>query len=78
MRSLGEAAGLQAGDVIFSVNGQDISLLKHKEAPEAIKRAGSNIIFTIERYFLTTINTVVLKQRSQHLSLRDGDVIILF
>ena len=50
MRSLGEAAGLQAGDVIFSVDGQDISLLKHKEAQEAIKRAGHNFVLTVGRY----------------------------
>ena len=50
LRSLGEAAGLQAGDVIFSVDGQDISLLKHKEAQEAIKRAGHNFVLTVGRY----------------------------
>ena len=50
MRSLGEAAGLQAGDIIFSVDGQDISLLKHKEAQEAIKRAGHNFVLTVGRY----------------------------
>ena len=52
MRSLGEAAGLQAGDVIAAVNGQDISLLKHKEAQEAIKLAGNNFVLTILRYEL--------------------------
>ena len=52
MRSLGEAAGLQAGDVISAVNGQDISLLKHKEAQEAIKLAGNNFVLTILRYEL--------------------------
>ena len=50
LRSLGEAAGLQAGDIIFSVDGQDISLLKHKEAQEAIKRAGHNFVLTVGRY----------------------------
>jgi len=49
LRSLGEAAGLQGGDVIFLVNGQDISLLKHKEAQEAIKQAGNNFVLTIGR-----------------------------
>ena len=52
LRSLGEAAGLQAGDVIAAVNGQDISLLKHKEAQEAIKLAGNNFVLTILRYEL--------------------------
>ena len=56
MRSLGEAAGLQAGDVIFSVNGQDISLLKHKEAQEAIKRAGSSFTLTIGRYVFENLS----------------------
>ena len=49
LRSLGEAAGLQPGDVISAVNGQDISLLKHKEAQEAIKLAGNNFMLTILR-----------------------------
>jgi len=49
LRSLGEAAGLQAGDIIFSVDGQDISLLKHKEAQEAIKTAGHNFVLTVGR-----------------------------
>ena len=50
LRSPGEAAGLQAGDVILSVNGQDISLLRHKEAQEAIKRAGNNFMLSVKRY----------------------------
>ena len=50
MRSPGEAAGLQAGDVILTVNGQDISLLRHKEAQEAIKRAGNNFVLAVKRY----------------------------
>ena len=61
MRSLGEAAGLQAGDIIFSVDGQDISLLKHKEAQEAIKTAGHNFVLTVGRYdhafFLTILRS---------------------
>ena len=50
LRSPGEAAGLQAGDVILTVNGQDISLLRHKEAQEAIKRAGNNFVLAVKRY----------------------------
>ena len=53
MRSLGEAAGLQAGDVISAVNGQDIGLLRHKEAQDCIKMAGNNFVLTILRYDLT-------------------------
>lgn len=49
IKSLGEAAGLQAGDVINAVNGQDISLLRHKEAQEAIKKAGNNFMLTVTR-----------------------------
>ena len=55
IRSLGEAAGLHAGDVISAVNGQDISLLKHKEAQEAIKVAGNNFVLTIFRYELILV-----------------------
>ena len=57
MRSPGEAAGLQPGDVIAAVNGQDISLLRHKEAQEAIKNAGNNFLLTIIRY------TALLKKK---------------
>ena len=53
LRSLGEAAGLQAGDVISAVNGQDIGLLRHKEAQDCIKMAGNNFVLTILRYDLT-------------------------
>jgi C-terminal processing protease CtpA/Prc len=50
IKSLGEAAGLKAGDVILHVNGEDISPLKHKEAQEAIKRAGNNFVVAIQRF----------------------------
>ena len=67
MRSLGEAAGLQAGDIIFSVDGQDISLLKHKEAQEAIKRAGHNFVLTVGRYdhgfFLTILRSGLIRNK---------------
>ena len=50
LRSPGEAAGLQPGDVITAVNGQDISLLRHKEGQDTIKRAGNVFVLSINRY----------------------------
>ena len=49
MRSLSEAAGLQAGDMVLAVNGQDLGSLRHKEAQEAIVKSGNNFSLTILR-----------------------------
>ena len=50
MKSLSEAAGLQAGDTILAVNGRDLTSLRHKEAQEAIVKSGNNFSLTISRY----------------------------
>jgi len=47
--SLSEAAGLQAGDILLSVSGQDVQLCRHKEAQDAIVRAGNKVNITIQR-----------------------------
>lgn len=49
IQSPSEAAGLEAGDLILAVNGRDLSSLKHKEALEAIVRAGNSFQLTIQR-----------------------------
>ena len=49
MKSLSEAAGLQAGDTILAVNGKDLTSLRHKEAQEAIVKSGNNFSLTIVR-----------------------------
>ena len=70
LRSLGEAAGLQAGDVISAVNGQDIGLLRHKEAQDCIKMAGNNFVLTILRYDLTC--------RSWHFEVANSNFVTFF
>jgi len=47
--SLSEAAGLQAGDLLIAVNGQDVQFCRHKEAQDCIVRAGNNFELTIQR-----------------------------
>ncbi|KAG0712273.1 PDZ and LIM domain protein Zasp [Chionoecetes opilio] len=47
--SLAAVAGLQAGDAIVSIGGRDALLLRHKEAQEAIVRAGHNFDLVIQR-----------------------------
>lgn len=42
-------AGLQAGDAIVSINGKDALTLRHKEAQEAIVRAGNIFDLVIQR-----------------------------
>jgi len=49
MQSLSEAAGLEAGDVIVAVNGHDITTFRHKEAQEAIVKAGNAFQLTVQR-----------------------------
>ena len=48
-RSLSESLGLQAGDVIVAINGQEIGSYKHKEAQERIVTAGNSFVLTILR-----------------------------
>ena len=48
--SLSEAAGLQAGDILLAVNGQDVQNCRHKEAQDTIVRAGNNFEITVQRY----------------------------
>ena len=49
MKSLSEAAGLQAGDMVLAVNGRDLGALRHKEAQEAIVKSGNNFSLTVLR-----------------------------
>lgn len=45
-----EACGLQAGDVLVAVNGQDLSQCRHRDAQDAIVRAGNAFSLTIQRF----------------------------
>ena len=47
--SLSEAAGLEAGDLLLAVNGEDVESCRHKEAQDTIVRSGNNIILTVRR-----------------------------
>lgn len=47
--SLAAQAGLQAGDAIVSIGGTDALSLRHKEAQEAIVRAGNSFDLVIQR-----------------------------
>ncbi|XP_065567839.1 PDZ and LIM domain protein Zasp-like isoform X37 [Artemia franciscana] len=47
--SLAERAGLNAGDTIVAINGIDALKLRHKEAQDAIVRAGNNFEMVVVR-----------------------------
>jgi len=47
--SLSEAAGLQPGDVLLKVNGEEVECLKHKEVQDKIIRAGNSFQLTVAR-----------------------------
>ena len=52
MKSLSEAAGLQPGDVVLAVNGNDIGSYRHKDAQEAIVKSGNNFTLTVLRWVI--------------------------
>ena len=62
MKSLSEAAGLQAGDTILAVNGKDLTSLRHKEAQEAIVKSGNNFSLTIVRYISFITIVILIKE----------------
>ncbi|XP_039293827.1 PDZ and LIM domain protein Zasp isoform X14 [Nilaparvata lugens] len=47
--SLAEKAGLQVGDAVIRVNGQEVFNLRHKDAQDIIVRSGNNIEISIQR-----------------------------
>jgi len=47
--SLAEKAGLQVGDALVRVNGQDVYDVRHKDAQDVILRAGNAFELTIQR-----------------------------
>ncbi|XP_068081201.1 PDZ and LIM domain protein Zasp isoform X2 [Anabrus simplex] len=47
--SLAEKAGLQAGDAVIKVNDVEVFNLRHKEAQDAIVRAGNSFAVTVQR-----------------------------
>lgn len=47
--SLSEKAGLQVGDALVQVNGQDVYDVKHKDAQDIIIGAGNSFEITIHR-----------------------------
>lgn len=49
---LAEQAGLMSGDAILKIQGHNTDGMKHKEAQDAILRAGNNIEMVIQRYGL--------------------------
>lgn len=48
--SLAEKAGLRVGDALIRVNTTDIFQLRHKEAQDAVARAGNNFELVVSRY----------------------------
>lgn len=49
MGSIADQAGLVAGDSLIKINNQDVFNLRHKDAQDAIVRAGNNFEVVIQR-----------------------------
>lgn len=47
--SAAERAGLQAGDALIRVNNTDVYTLRHQEAQDTIRAAGTNLELTVQR-----------------------------
>ena len=47
--SVSEHCGLQGGDLIMAVNGENVAEKSHKAAQDAIVRAGNNVTLTVQR-----------------------------
>jgi PDZ and LIM domain protein 5/6/7 len=47
--SIADKAGLQAGDAVVRLNTTDLFNLRHKEAQDAIVRAGTSFELVIQR-----------------------------
>ncbi len=47
--SLADQAGLQVGDVILKISDNNADIMRHKEAQDAIYRAGNFLEMTIQR-----------------------------
>lgn len=47
--SIADQAGLQAGDAVVRINNVDLFNLRHKEAQDAIVRAGTTFEFVVQR-----------------------------
>lgn len=44
-----ETAGLQAGDAIIKINTTEVFGMRHKEAQDAVVRAGNSFEITVSR-----------------------------
>lgn len=47
--SAAERAGLQAGDALIRVNNSDVYSLRHQEAQDTIRAAGTALELTVQR-----------------------------
>lgn len=47
--SIADKAGLQAGDAVVRINNVDLFNLRHKEAQDAIVRAGTQFEMVVSR-----------------------------
>lgn len=47
--SLSESAGLKIGDIIVKICGQSAESMSHRDAEDAIVRAGNNLDMTVAK-----------------------------
>lgn len=60
--SIADKAGLQAGDAVVRLNTTDLFNLRHKEAQDAIVRAGTSFELVVQRCVDSRINKYVKKK----------------
>lgn len=61
--SLAEEAGMNVGDMIIEINGDNTAQITHSEAQQCILEAGNNITLSILRW----INTIILNTINPHI-----------
>lgn len=54
---MAEKAGLRVGDALIRVNNTDIYQLRHKDAQDAVSRAGNNFELVVSRSVLISGHT---------------------
>jgi C-terminal processing protease CtpA/Prc len=53
--SIADKAGLQAGDAVVRVNATDLYTLRHKDAQDAIVKAGPSFELIVQRFVMIVV-----------------------
>lgn len=56
---MAERAGLQVGDAVLQVNNMEVADQRHKDAQDAIVRAGNSFEITVQRFVNITFYIIL-------------------